>query len=130
MDAYHGAVAQELGQEANDVVDVLVLLHVAQALAPRQLANDVESEELQPAVEVTHLSGRGEEDLRLVQEVVDGGINEGLVRDKGTHGKGTVDATPVLRVPVFILGGKERPNTMASGGGLLDGVEVRLRKCK
>lgn len=126
MTTYRCDVVEELAQEANDVIHVLVSLDETQSLTPRQLADNVEGEELQPSTEVAALASSRVHVLRLVQPVCECRANERLVVDERTHGKSVVDASAVLCVEVFVGGGEEGEQRRAFGNGALDGVEVRL----
>jgi len=124
---YRCDVVEELAQEANDVIHVLVSFDKTQSLTPRQLADNVKGEELQPLTEVAALASPRVHVLRLVQPVCECRADERLVVDERTHGKSVVDASAVLRVEFFVGSGEEGEQRRAFGNGALDGVEVRLR---
>ena len=123
---YRCDIVEELAQEANNVVHVLVSFNKTQSLTPRQLADNVEGEELQPLTEVAALASPRVHVLRLVQPVCECRADERLVVDERGHGEGAVDAAAVFGVEAFVGGAEEGVDGAAFGDGGLDGVEFGL----
>lgn len=97
-------------------------------LAVGDLANHVESVELQPLCEITSLGVVDINVLCLFQEELRCIIDEGLILDQGRHGKSRVYTSAKCRVEIVVRGAKQGLQTMTLGDGLLYDVEVRLTR--
>jgi len=125
---YHVGILDELCNRVNDALDVLVALHEAQPFRPGDFANDVKGKVLQPSGEVAGGADMCEASLRLLDELGDGRVDEGLVLDERAHGIGTGDAATEARVVGLVAGGEETVETLAALYGRLNGVEGGLRR--
>lgn len=74
-------VIEEFPQESDDIINIPILFHKAQTLAPGQFANDIKGKKLQPLTKVAALSGCGKHFLRPVEPKGQGGIDKRLVVD-------------------------------------------------
>ncbi len=105
---YRCHVEEELGQIRNNAVDVLVALDEAMPLAVRDLTDDVEGIELQPAGKVTCFGLVDVQPLSLLQEQLGCVVHKRLVLHQRRHGKGRVDAAAELHVEVIVGGAEQR----------------------
>ena len=104
LNASHLGSIEELSQKPDNVIDVLVALNKAKALAPSQLSNNVKGEELKPLAEVAAAASIGEHSFCFIKPVCERGVHKRLVVDQGAHGKGVVHASTVFGMKVFISG--------------------------
>lgn len=121
---YRCDIVKELAQESDYVVHVLVPLDEAQALAPRQFADNIECEELQPFTKIAALARLCENLLCLVQPKCEGRIDKRFVVDERAHRESIVNASAVLCVEIFVGRGEQRVEWSALRDRSLYGVEI------
>lgn len=123
---YISGVPQHVGNILGDAIDILVGVNKAQAPAESDLANHIEGVELQPASKVALRVAVTEILLGPLQEGCSSRVDEGLVRDHGRHGEGSIHAATELGMEGVVGGGEEGGNTVAVGDVVLNGIELGL----